>query len=286
MTADSQGAAQDLSRSAGQVAEDAGRILKSFDNIPVTEIIIIILASVVLTKGLEWAIPRLARQVPGRFRLMLLPLVPVLRLIIVVISVVLIIPRIIDPSLQNLVTILGAAGLALGFAFKDYVSSLIAGIVAIYERPYRPGDWVRVDDAYGEVRSLGMRSLQLVTPDDTLVTIPHMKIWDNNIYNANNGDQELMCVTPFYLEADHDAAAVRRVLREVALTSPYTDLDRQLVVILQERPWGTHYKLKAYPVDARDQFLFISDLTVRGKAALLALGVGFTRAVPDVSAEP
>jgi hypothetical protein len=45
------------------------------------------------------------------------------------------------------------------------------------------------------------------------------------------------------------------------------------------RPWrrfwgrGSHYKVRAYPIDSRDQFLFVSDLTVRGKAALVEMGV-------------
>jgi len=50
------------------------------------------------------------------------------------------------------------------------------------------------------------------------------------------------------------------------------------MVSVHEKPWATHYRLKAYPIDARQQFRFISDLTVRGKAALLRLGVSFVTA--------
>ena len=42
---------------------------------------------------------------------------------------------------------------------------------------------------------------------------------------------------------------------------------------MREKPWGTHYRLKAYPIDGREQFNFITDLTVRGKAALAGLDV-------------
>jgi len=62
------------------------------------------------------------------------------------------------------------------------------------------------------------------------------------------------------------------------MTSPYTNLSetpthRDVVVIVVEEPWATHYRLKAYPIDGRDEFQFISDLTVRGKAALAEMGV-------------
>jgi len=94
-----------------------------------------------------------------------------------------------------------------------------------------------------------------------------------------------MCVVDFYLEPKHDGALVRQSLYDAALTSPYVNLERPILVIVAEKPWGTHYKLKAYPVDARDQFQFISDLTVRGKAALADLKVQAALAWPALVAE-
>ena len=58
----------------------------------------------------------------------------------------------------------------------------------------------------------------------------------------------------------------------MALTSCYLAYDRSVAVMLSETPWGTHYKVKAYPFDMRDQFRFVSDLTVRGKRAIAKCG--------------
>jgi len=44
-------------------------------------------------------------------------------------------------------------------------------------------------------------------------------------------------------------------------------------VVLAEKPWGTHYRVNAYPLNGRDEFQFVSDLTVRGKVALAEIGV-------------
>ncbi len=170
------------------------------------------------------------------------------------------------------------AGLALGFAFKDYVSSLIAGIVTLYEKPYRQGDWVEISGTYGEIRSIGMRALKLVTPDDTVVTIPHMKIWDASVFNANDGQRELQVAADFYLHPDHDGREVQRRLQDVAYTSPFLHQGRPVAVVASEKPWGTHYRLKAYPMEGRDQFQFATDMTVRGKAVLRRMGVRFAEA--------
>ncbi|MFC6790683.1 mechanosensitive ion channel family protein [Methylobacterium komagatae] len=216
--------------------------------------------------------PYLAERGPSRLRLYLLAAVPIARLALMVFAVAWIVPLVFNVTLQNFVVIAGAASVAIGFAFKDYVSSLIAGVVALVERPYRPGDWVKVGSDYGEVRDVGLRAIVLQTPDDNAVTVPHSVIWSDRVTNSNDGAQTLQCVADFYLLPRHDAALVRSLLEDVALTSPYLSYAKPVRVVLHEEPWGTHYKLRAYPFDMRDQFAFVSDLTVRGKLAIADAG--------------
>ena len=215
-------------------------------------------------------------------RLYLLGAVPILRLLLSTVAVLWVFPIVFNVTFENFLVIAGAASVAIGFAFKDYASSLIAGLVAIIERPYRPGDWVEIGGDYGEVCSVGMRAITIRTPADNIVTIPHDKIWTNNISNSNDGARTLLCVADFYLQPAHDAASVRAALRDVALTSAYLEYDKPVLVVLNETPLGTHYKLKAYPFDFRDQFSFISDLTVRGKLAIAAMGATEVNAAPSV----
>jgi small conductance mechanosensitive channel len=260
--------------------DKAGQIFNQLDKIDFVEIAVIAGMAWVAIMLVERLVPRLASRLPARLRMYLLPSIPVFRLAILMIAVAMIVPMVIQTSLQNLIAILGFTAVALGFAFKDYISSLIAGIVAIYERPYRVGDWVTIDGAYGEVQSLSLRALRLFTPDDTVVSIPHIKIWTTNIFNGNDGNRNLLCVAHFYVDPDHDAGRARQTLHDVALTSPYLDINHSIRVIVQEQPWGTHYQLKSYPLDSREQFQFISDLTVRGKAALAKMGVKPAQALP------
>lgn len=56
------------------------------------------------------------------------------------------------------------------------------------------------------------------------------------------------------------------------MTSAYLNYDEPVLVTLAETPWAAHYQLKAYPYDLRDQFSFISDMTVRGKQAITEAG--------------
>lgn len=246
------------------------RDVHSINFLLVIGIVVVAALAVAVTRRI---IPAIALRAPLRLRHALLRLTSVLRVSIYLTALWAIVPLVISPTRERVMALLGGAALAIGFAFKDYVSSLIAGAVGMFERTYRLGDRVRIGETYGEVRSLNLRSVKIVTPDDTAVYLPHSQIWHEPVYNANDGARTMLCVAHFHLNAEHDGAHVLSKLGDVAITSPYIDLDYPISVIAAEEPWGTHYKLKAYVVDNRDEFYFVTDLTLRSKSALARLGV-------------
>lgn len=259
------------------------RLFNDIDSQALMTLGVVLLSTIVLIivsqRGLNW----IGNRMHGQVRFRVFALVPMTRLLILITALAIIVPTIIEPSLRNMVTLLGALGLAIGFAMKDYVSSLIAGVVSAIELPYRPGDWVQIEDTYGEVKHVGLRTVDIQTPDDDLVYVPHLKLWDHAVYNANNGGASLQCVASFYLHPEHEAGWVRKALRDVALTSAYLKFDQPIIVVAEEKPWGTHYRIRAYPVDPRQQFLFITDLTLRGKKVLSAAGVQSAMLPPDAA---
>ncbi len=250
--------------------------LSSLTSESVFQAIMLVLAAVVLITFIQKFLPRLAYSLGGKARLYLLASVPLLRLLIIGASIVLVVPVLIEPSFENMFAVFGALALALGFAFKDYANSLIAGIVTLYEMPYRPGDWIEINGQYGEVRRIGTRAAEIVTPDDTVVVIPHSVLWDALIANSTDGSDNLMCVTELCLHPDHDVGRVRALLRDVAYTSPLVKTWQPVVVNVNNRPYGMCYKIKAYPLAPSDQFAFQSDLVTRSADALAKEGVRFT----------
>ena len=137
---------------------------------------------------IRWIIRSAAEKVPARLRLLILRLLPLSRLLIGIIAVVIIVPILIEPKFQNVIALVASIAVALAFAFKDYASSLAAGLVAVLENTYQPGDWIEIDGVYGEVKSIGMRAVRIVTADDTAVSIPHLRFWSSSIFNASSGN--------------------------------------------------------------------------------------------------
>jgi small-conductance mechanosensitive channel len=196
-----------------------------------------------------------AEKATPRSRLLILRAIPILRLLIYSVGGIATMMILVEPTFRNAIALIATISLALAFALKEYVSCVLAGIAVVLENTYQPGDWVEIDGVYGEVKSIDSRAVRLVTADDTEVIVPHSRLWSASIHNASSGNHSLLCVANFYLI-------------QIAESSDFRMADTPIVVVILEKPWGTHYRVKAYVRESREQFKFMTDITVRGKQAL------------------
>ncbi|NEO26279.1 MAG: mechanosensitive ion channel family protein [Kamptonema sp. SIO4C4] len=217
--------------------------------------------------SIQWLTHWVSERVPRRFRLLIKQSLPFWKGLILVVTLAYVVQLFFNLSQANLLALTGTIAVALGFAFKDYVSSIIAGLVALFEAPYRVGDRVKIADHYGEVVGYGLRGIQLKTPDDNRVTIPHNITWTEAVVNANSGQLEAQVATDFYFAHEIDTEQAILILYQAAYSSPYTQLKLPVAVVIQEHQWGTQLKLRAYPMDARDEFIYQTDLIRRAKQA-------------------
>src|SRR5258706_2128852 len=190
--------------------EHAGNlgILRNLESSDLLLIASVLVLAWLLAAGVRWILRHAAEAAPLRLRLPILRVVPILRLGVGIAAFFVTVRILVEPTLQNTVAIVASVGLALAIVFKDYASSLVAGVVTILEGPYQPGDWIKLDGAYGEVRMIGVRAVHLVTAYDNEVIIPHSRIWSSSISNSTSGSHSVLCVADFYLHPDHDVEAV------------------------------------------------------------------------------
>jgi small-conductance mechanosensitive channel len=82
----------------------------------------------------------------------------------------------------------GIIGIAVGFAAKDTLANLFAGIFILADAPYKVGDFIVVDESLrGQVTNVGMRSTRMLTRDDIEITIPNHVIGNSKIVNEAGG---------------------------------------------------------------------------------------------------
>ena len=260
-----------------EAAKETSRIITRITTWKITQALIVVLVCYICLKLIDRLVIWISEKIAREWRLQVKQFLPFLRTIILTVTLITLMNLFLNLSRENIIAVTGAIAVALGFAFKDYASSIIAGIVGIFEGPYRVGDRIKIGEDYGEVISYGLRAIRLKTPSDNLITVPHNKIWTESVSNANTGELEAQVITEFYFAHEVDTELVIKILCRAAHTSRYTQLELPVVVVMEETPYGTHFKLKSYPLDARAEFIYKTDLTNRAKKAFAKHRLAYPR---------
>ncbi|MEL7833946.1 mechanosensitive ion channel family protein [Fodinibius sp. Rm-B-1B1-1] len=242
--------------------------LAKFENLISTGVIIAIIIALIVTYFINRFIVLILDNLSEQFtsyRLGIKRLVPVIRLIIWSVAIYIIIAGIIEPPLSTIITVLASIGIAVGFAAQDILKNIFGGFIIIMDRPFQVGDKIEVAEHYGEVLSIGLRSSRIVTPDDSIVTIPNSELMNRAVSNANSSALDCLVVAEIFLPMDIDVDKVKRIAYRAAVSSRYVYLKKPITIIalneVHEENFVLKLRVKAYVLDIRYEFPFKSDMT-------------------------
>ena len=83
----------------------------------------------------------------------------------------------------SILTVLGAAGLAIGLAMKDSLSNIAAGLMLLVLRPYKTGDYIDCGSVAGTIEEMGLFTTRLKTFDGIYVSAPNNVVFGSPIKN-------------------------------------------------------------------------------------------------------
>lgn len=86
----------------------------------------------------------------------------------------------------SVTALIGGAGLAVALSLKDQLSNFAAGALIILFRPFKVGDFIRVNGFEGIVREIKMVQTSLSTPDNEEVVLPNSVVMTNSITNRSS----------------------------------------------------------------------------------------------------
>lgn len=178
---------------------------------------------------------------------------------------------------ETVIALSGTAGVALGFAFKDLASSILAGLTILIDKPFQVGDRIAVGDTYGDVASIGLRSVRIVTLDDNLVTIPNSRFLNDSVASGNAGQLHMLVQMDFYVGADQDITLAKTLVEQALTTSRFCTLEQPWTVLVSQLEPREHFALrlraKAYVIDTKYETAFASDVTLAVMTAFALHGV-------------
>jgi small conductance mechanosensitive channel len=92
----------------------------------------------------------------------------------------------------SLVALIGAAGLAIGLALQGTLSNLAAGMMLIFFRPFRVGNYVEAASQAGTVEEISLFYTEMKTYDGLKLIVPNKDIWASPIKNYSANTQRLV----------------------------------------------------------------------------------------------
>lgn len=86
----------------------------------------------------------------------------------------------------SVTALIGGAGLAVALSLKDQLSNFAAGALIILFRPFKVGDYIKVNGLEGFVREIKMVQTSLSTPDNEEIILPNSVVMSNSIVNRSS----------------------------------------------------------------------------------------------------
>ena len=150
-------------------------------------------------------------------------------------------------NVASLVTIIGAAGLAIGLALKDSLSHLASGVLLVIFRPFTIGDYVNVGGSEGIVDEIGLFHTTLKTVDNKIIVIPNSSVANSSIFNFTKEEKRRVDIV-FGIGYEDDLKKAKELILKIAENNEKVlkDPAPQVVVLelgdnsvnLQVRAWA------------------------------------------------
>lgn len=119
-------------------------------------------------------------------------------------------------DLSNLALIAGALSVGIGFGLQSIVSNFVSGLILLFERPIKVGDWVVVSSGEGLVKKISVRATEIETFDRTSIIIPNSELISSSVKNWTLKDRIGRVIITVGVSYNADPHRVHNLLLEVA----------------------------------------------------------------------
>lgn len=168
-------------------------------------------------------------------------------------------------SLTNLAIVAGALSVGIGFGLQNIVNNFVSGIILLFERPIRTGDWIVAGDVQGFVRRISIRSTLIETFDRADVIVPNSALISNNVTNWMLRDPWGRVTVPIGVAYGSDVDKVTEVLKSVAAAHPLVMQDGKhvsppQVLFIGFGDSSLNFELRCFIREIDKRLLTLSDL--------------------------
>ena len=212
----------------------------------------------------------------------------VARFLVIAAAVVLALSEL-DIDIMPFIAGASVAGVAIGFAAKDTLSNLIAGVLLILDRPFEVGDRIEIWNApaeqasWGDVVEIGLRATKIRTTDNLIVVIPNNEIMRRDIVNYTASGTHIRLRIPIDIAYDADTDKAKKVALSVArATNGVKQTPEPNLIIRRFGASGINLQLRIWIQDARQRRAIGDEITDKIKTEFDRHGIEIPYAKQDL----
>ncbi|MEJ2060021.1 MAG: mechanosensitive ion channel [Gammaproteobacteria bacterium] len=181
-------------------------------------------------------------------------------------------------GLGKLALIAGALSVGIGFGLQNIVNNFVSGLILLFERPIRTGDWIVTGETEGHVKRISIRSTQIQTFDRADVIVPNSELISAKVTNWMLYDRQGRVRVPVGVAYGSDTQKVKEVLLEVAHNHPDVIKGSPLVpeprvLFLNFGDSSLNFELRCFVREIDDRLSVLSDLNFAVDAAFRREGI-------------
>ena len=204
--------------------------------------------------------------------------------LVLIIIVVLSTANIIGIPLTSVITIFASAGVAISLGMQGALGNLVGGIILLILKPIKTGEFVRIGEHVGFVKTIGAFYTEIRTKDATLINLPNSALTNTAITNYSREGNRRAQVS-FLVSYDSDIDTCFRVLRDMTAGSDMILQDPPPKVVLDGlNTNGMEFEVRAW-CDCRNYSKVRKYMLLAGKRALDAEGIRIPYQQMDVHIE-
>jgi small-conductance mechanosensitive channel len=118
--------------------------------------------------------------------------------------------------LGAIVGLFAVIGVGIGFGLQNLAANFISGVILLLERPVKIGDRLEVNEVWGDVKRINLRTTLIQTPDNVSIIVPNSKLLENEVINYSYGDPKIRLQIPIGIAYGSDCDKATEIMCQVA----------------------------------------------------------------------
>ncbi|WP_182482136.1 DUF3772 domain-containing protein [Henriciella barbarensis] len=136
-------------------------------------------------------------------------------------------------DLSSLAIIAGALSVGIGFGLQSIVSNFVAGLILLFERPFKIGDWIVTPSGEGTVQKINVRATEVLTFDRRSIIVPNAELVSNSFGNWTHKSAVMRVAVSVGVKYGTDTRKVEKAMLEVAENIQYVLKDPPPYVVMK-----------------------------------------------------